>query len=136
MKHNQSKFNELILPYIDLIYFDLKILNPELHAQYCQVSNQKILENFEDLLKKNKEILPRIPLIPNITDTPQNLTGLVEYLRSLNIRKIALLPYNPLWLPKPEKIGIKPLYTNSKWLSNKKKEEIKAYFSDFDHNDI
>lgn len=131
-----SKFNELLLPYIDLIYFDLKIYNSKLHAQYCKVSNEKILENFEDLLKKEKDLLPRIPLIPTITDTDQNLNELAEYLKSLNIRKIALLPYNPLWLSKPEKIGIKPLYAHSEWISNKKKEKIKAHFSDFEYNDF
>jgi len=134
--YNRSKFNERILKYVDLIYFDLKIYNSKLHAQYCKVLNDKILENFEDLLKKNIEILPRIPLIPTITDTDQNLTDLADYLRSLNIRKIALLPYNPLWLSKPEKIGIKSLYTHSEWISNKKKEKIKAYFSDFDFKDF
>jgi pyruvate formate lyase activating enzyme len=134
--YNRSKFNELILPYVDLIYFDLKIYDPKMHSQYCKVSNEKILENFEDLLKKDKEVLPRIPLIPTITDTDKNLIELAEYLSSLNIRKIALLPYNPLWLSKPEKIGITPLYTHSKWITNNKKEKIKVYFSDFDYNNF
>ena len=134
--YNRSKFNELILPYIDLIYFDLKIFNPELHNQYCQVSNQKILKNFEDLVKKNKELLPRIPLIPNITDTHQNLTDLAKYLKSLNIKTIGLLPYNPLWISKSEKIGIKPIYNYSRWLNKDEKKKIKLIFSGFEFKDF
>ena len=135
--YNRDKFYEFILPYIDLIYFDLKIYNPKLHARYCKVSNERILENFEDIIKnKSMEILPRIPLIPNITDTDENLNNLANYLRTLNVKKIELLPYNPLWLSKPEKIGIKPSYDYTEWLDNKDKERIKSIFSDFEFNDF
>jgi len=135
--YNRDKFYEFILPFIDLIYFDLKIYNPKLHARYCKVSNERILENFEDIIKnKSIEILPRIPLIPNITDTDDNLSNLVNYLKTLNIKKIGLLPYNPLWLSKPKKIGIKPSYDYSEWLNNKDKERIKLIFSDFEFNDF
>lgn len=135
--YNRDQFNKFILPYIDLIYFDLKIFDPKLHAKYCKVSNEKILTNFEDVLKKKSiEILPRIPLIPNITDTDDNLNQLVNYLKTLNIKKIGLLPYNPLWVSKPETIGIKPFYDYSEWLDNNNKERIKSFFSDFEFNDF
>jgi len=115
----------------------LKIYNPKLHTRYCKVSNERILENFEDIIKnKSIELLPRIPLIPNITDTDENLNNLANYLKSLNFKKIGLLPYNPLWLAKPEKIGIKPSYDYSEWLTKKKKKEIKEIFSDFEFNDF
>jgi len=135
--YKREKFYEFILPYIDLIYFDLKIYNPKLHARYCKVSNERILENFEDLVKnKSIEILPRIPIIPGITDTNENLSNLANYLKSLNVKKIGLLPYNPLWLDKPEKIGTKQSYDYSEWLDNKDKERIKNIFSDFEFNDF
>jgi len=135
--YNREKFYEFILPYIDLIYFDLKIYNPKLHARYCKVSNEMILDNFEDIIKNQSiEILPRIPLIPNITDTDENLNNLANYLKSLNAKKIGLLPYNPLWLAKSEKIGIIPSYDHSEWLDNKNKERIKSIFSDFEFNDF
>ncbi len=135
--YNREKFYELILPYIDLIYFDLKIYDSKLHAKYCKVSNERILENFEDILKnKSIELLPRIPLIPGITDTNENLSNLANYLKSLNSKKIGLLPYNPLWLAKPEKIGIKASYNYSEWLNNKNKERIKSIFSDFEFNEF
>jgi len=105
--------------------------------RYCKVSNERILENFEDIIKnKSIEILPRIPLIPNITDTDENLSNLANYLKTLNIKKIGLLPYNPLWLSKPERIGIKPSYDYTAWLDNKDKERIKSIFSDFEFNDF
>jgi len=135
--YNDEKFKQLILPLLDLIYFDLKIFDTDLHKKYCKVPNETILTNFEDLIKNHKvEILPRIPLIPKITATKENLNNLISYLRSLNIKKLALLPYNPLWLSKAESLGVKPDYTRKKWLTNKEKEIIKKMFTGFQFRDF
>ncbi len=135
--YNRDKFYELVLPFTDLIYFDLKIYKPKLHAQHCKVSNERILANFEDLIKnKSIEILPRIPIIPGITDSNENLSKLANYLKMLEIKRIKLLPYNPLWLSKSAMIGIKPLYDYSDWLDNNNKERIKSFFSNFEFDDF
>ncbi|MFB0563254.1 MAG: glycyl-radical enzyme activating protein [Candidatus Lokiarchaeia archaeon] len=135
--YNREKFNGLILPYVDLIYFDLKIFDPKVHIQYCKAKNEKIFKNFESLIKNQKlEVLPRIPLIPDVTTNEENLTRLANYLKSLNVKKIGLLSYNPLWLSKPEKIGVKPQYTRSEWLNRVEKEKIKSIFSDFEFEDF
>jgi len=135
--YNRKEFERLIIPYVDLIYFDLKILNPEKHAQYCKVSNERIIENFEAIINQGTiKILPRIPLIPSITATINNLDELADYLHSLNIKEIGLLPYNPLWLSKSEKIGVNRLYHHSEWLTKKEKKEIKEIFSDFKFKDF
>jgi hypothetical protein len=65
-----------------------------------------------------------------------NLNALAEYLKSLNITQIGLLPYNPLWLNKPKKIGLTSSYTHSEWLSKEKKDEIKEIFSNFNFKDF
>ena len=39
-------FSRKILPYVDLIYFDLKIADSEAHRQFTGKSNQIIIENF------------------------------------------------------------------------------------------
>lgn len=135
--YDREKFYELVLPYIDLIYFDLKIFAPELHRKYCNVSNERIFANFEDLIKKKSiEIVPRIPLIPKITDTQENLSTLANCLKKLNVRKVILLSYNPLWISKPMMIGITPKYDYSEWLDKENKERIKLIFSDFEINDF
>ena len=135
--YNSERFNKLMLPFLDLIYFDLKIYDSALNLKYCKTPNELIFRNFEDLLiNKKVEILPRIPLIPNITDTEDNLKKLANYLRSLNIRKIGLLSYNPLWLSKPDKIGTNIEYSRSTWLTKSDKERIKSHFSAFAFNDF
>ena len=135
--YNLEKFNNLILPYLDLVYFDLKVYDSNLHKKYCKVSNERIFQNFEDLINNDKvEILPRIPLIPKVTATKDNLIKLANYLKAKNIKKIGLLPYNPLWLSKSETIGVKTEYKRSDWLNSKEKEYIKEIFSDFEFRDF
>jgi len=135
--YSLKKFNELILPNIDLIYFDLKIYDSKSHEKHCKVPNEIIIKNFEDLMKRDGiSILPRIPLIPKITATKSNLMELANYLKSFDIKEIGLLPYNPLWLSKLDSLGVKKEYSRSNWLSKKEKVIIKDIFSGFEFRDF
>jgi len=69
-----TSFKEQLLSYIDLIYYDIKIMDPAKHAAMTGQNNRIILDNFTALTRICKErILPRVPLIPAITDTHDNL---------------------------------------------------------------
>lgn len=129
--YNPKEFEDKILPFVDLIYFDLKIFNSELHEKYCGVKNTKILENFEVLINQKIDVLPRIPLIPEITTKPDNLKAIAKYLKSLNIKSIGLLPYNPLWLSKIKTLGREISYSRSEWMTKKEKEEVMDIFKEF-----
>ncbi|MBD3338505.1 MAG: glycyl-radical enzyme activating protein [Candidatus Lokiarchaeota archaeon] len=128
-----KEFFEKILPFVDVIYFDLKIFDEMEHKKYCGVSNKLILQNFERLLAEESiTVLPRIPLIPSITTNKENLLNWVNYLEKFNIKKIGLLPYNPLWLSKMKHLGHDFVYYHKKWLSDKEKNLIKNIFSQFE----
>ena len=115
----------------------MKIFDSDLHKKHCKVPNDQILINFEDLIeKKGINVLPRIPLIPKITATKNNLMALANYLKSLNIEELGLLPYNPLWLSKLDTLGAKKEYSRSNWLSKKEKDNIKEIFSGFKFRDF
>lgn len=105
-----NRFERLMLPYIDIIYFDIKIYDCETHKKYCGAPNSVILENFARLFCASKTmdftLLPRTPLIPDITDTDDNLTAIADFLADLGVKKSALLPYNPTWYQKNAKLGL------------------------------
>jgi pyruvate formate lyase activating enzyme len=65
-----------------------------------------------------KIFLPRTPLIPDITDTEANIRGIAAFLKNLNIPKVALLAYNPLWHEKSNKVGVEDPYKNSKAMAS------------------
>lgn len=126
-------FRERVWPRLDLIYYDLKILDPGEHKRWCSVGNDKILANFEALVDAGTpEVLPRIPLVPGVTDRDENLGALAGYLRSLGVRSVALLPYNPLWPAKARAVGVESAYDCTSWLSDEERERILAIFAGFD----
>lgn len=90
---------------VDLYLYDLKLMNKADHEKYVGVSNELILENLTRLTKTGRTVWMRIPLIPEITDTDDNLEALSEFLTVLGgIEQINLLPYNPLGEHKFEKL--------------------------------
>ncbi|MGB5217856.1 MAG: glycyl-radical enzyme activating protein [Smithella sp.] len=113
-----NKFMETIYPHLDSIYFDIKIIDSADHKKYCGVTNEKILDNFirlaETANKSGKTLLPRIPLIPDMTDTENNIREITSFLKDLQITEAALLAYNPLWHEKSDKVGAEDPYKNMK----------------------
>jgi pyruvate formate lyase activating enzyme len=103
-------FSEKILPHVDLIYMDMKIVDVREHKKWCGVGNEKILENFLRLhhmwQKGGVEIKPRTPLIPGITDTDDKMAALARFYEKHGIKRTALMKNNPTWLNKFEKIGV------------------------------
>lgn len=90
-------FEENILPYVDLIYYDLKIADPEAHRKYTGKPNQRIIGNFKRLMRgQGVEIHPRVPLIPGVTATGENLKAILRILREIGADDVTLLPYNPM----------------------------------------
>ena len=88
---------ERIYDFVNLFLFDLKLIDDEKHLNYTGVSNQLILSNLTLLAGKGNRIIVRIPMIPAITDTDENLRAVVDFLKPLkSIRQISLLPYNKL----------------------------------------
>ena len=131
-----EKAEKYLLPYLSDIYCDIKIYDREKHKKYCGVYNDKILENFRrmyaDREKYGYNIMPRVPLIPDITDTEENLTAIADFMRDCGVTKTDLLPYNPTWYSKNDKLGITlaPELKDAKsWQSKEKLEQLKSIFT-------
>lgn len=130
-----ERFIQFVLPHVDMIYFDIKLMDAMLSERYTGVKNDLILANFRSLheisLKKHPDfLLPRTPLIPGITDTDENLSAIAEFLSSLGIGKAALLEYNPLWHAKLNKLGKDEQGTGKsrEWMDKKHVAHCKEIF--------
>jgi pyruvate formate lyase activating enzyme len=106
---DSDAFINEMYPYLDAIYFDIKLIDDVAHRRYCGVSNTKILGNLSMLIELTAgdgvSFLPRVPLIPDITDTAENIEGIARFLTGRSVKKAAFLTYNPLWPEKNVKIG-------------------------------
>ena len=133
-----EQFRILIYPHGDIIYYDIKFIDPEDHKKFCGVSNEVILKNFiklyEEYNKGGIEILPRTPLIPDITDTEKNITAIADFYRKHDVKKAALLSYNPLWHEKNIKIGVENPYSHeekmTKWIAKEREDACRKIFID------
>lgn len=116
---NYRKFQRLVLPYIDQVYFDLKLMDDNLSWKYLGQSNRLILKNFERLSRNNMvSMIPRIPLIPGITATNSNLHRIAEFLKKCSVSSATLIPYNPLWRDKLDKLNVSSPYKRQLFMSS------------------
>lgn len=123
-------FNQ-IYDYTDLFLYDLKIIDDKLHREFTGVSNEIILNNLKYLTDKGNKVVIRIPLIPGITDTEQNLSELSAYILKLkNVRKIDLLPYNEIAESKYKRFNVTYKPGRLKTQNEKRLNELKTYFED------
>ena len=104
--HVPFEFFERIIPYTDLFLYDVKCFDSDKHRQYTGVENQLILKNLKSLLAKSTPVWIRIPIIPTVNDTEEELQRIKEYLSSCSTpEKIELLPYHAMGEHKYAAIG-------------------------------
>jgi len=97
---------EKILPFVDLVLYDIKHIDDEKHKLYTGVSNKLILENLKKMGEYGVPIEIRMPIIPGINDAKEYITRAVEFLKGVkNITRIELLPYHKLGGSKYERLG-------------------------------
>ena len=97
-----------VLPYTDLVLYDLKHLNSEKHRQYTGKPNDLILSNAKIVAASGVETLFRMPLIPKVNDDMQNIKMTAKFLHELgnNTLRIELIPYHRLGKGKYESLDM------------------------------
>ncbi len=87
-----------VLPWTDYWLYDLKLYDPVRHSDYTGRDNETILANAAIVAASGTDVLFRVPIIPSITDEPQNLEDLADFLRRLTgiNGRVELMPYHRL----------------------------------------
>jgi pyruvate formate lyase activating enzyme len=96
---------ERIVPFLDLIYFDLKQMDPACHESYTTRGNGLILDNFRRLAASFSHLQPRMPVIPGINDDEKNICATAALLHECSMDTIHCLPYHRLGEEKLSRIG-------------------------------
>jgi len=80
---------------VDLLLYDLKVINDEKHMRFTGVSNKLILGNLQKLSRNGQRITVRFPLIPGINDDEEDILELGTFVSSLsNVKELNILPYH------------------------------------------
>ena len=92
------------LEYVDIVLYDIKHMDPELHRKATGKSNDLILRNLHKIPKAIKVWL-RIPLIPGYNDSDANLRKIAELGTEVGAEKISILPFNRAGEGKYQSLG-------------------------------
>lgn len=85
---------------LDLLFTDIKHMNSDIHKKYTGVGNEQILYNIKNISKKNKDVIIRIPVIPTVNDSIDNLNKTIQFAYESQINEINLLPYHEFGVSK------------------------------------
>jgi pyruvate formate lyase activating enzyme len=84
-----------LLEKVDLVFFDLKLIDEGSHRRYTGKSNRPILRNLRALDASRVPFVIRVPLVPGVTDTDENLSAIARTVSSMpRLLRVDLLPYN------------------------------------------
>ena len=85
-----------VLPLTDHVMFDLKLMDSEQHRLYTGQPNELILKNARLAVENHSDVLFRMPLIPGVNSTEENLRATAAFLNGLDepARRLQLMPYH------------------------------------------
>jgi pyruvate formate lyase activating enzyme len=92
---------EAVLPYVDLVLYDLKLWDTALHYAATGADNGLILHNARRLAAAGVPLWIRTPIVPGYTAGAPNINALAEFIAGLgSVQRWDLLAYSNLGRPK------------------------------------
>ena len=86
-----------ILPLTDYFMCDIKAADDSLHRELTGAGNKQILENIRHISSSDKEMLLRMPVVPGMNDSEENLLQTAEFINGLpNKHRLELLRFHSL----------------------------------------
>ena len=117
-----------LLKKLDLIMFDLKIIDDDQHKKWIGLGNKQILDNILKIDELSIPLICRTPLVRGATDSKENISGITEYLSKLkNLQYWELLNFNPLGDSKYSGLEIENYFHLDKPFNDKELNVIKNY---------
>jgi len=95
-----------VLPFTDLFLYDLKHVDPRVHAGLTGVSNALILDNARRLVAAGAALTLRLPLIPGYNADEANLAAAAQFAGELGIGEVHLMPFHQLGKDKYGRLGL------------------------------
>ncbi len=128
-------FNSLsrVLPYTDMVLFDIKLIDPTAHQRFTGQSNDVILQNLRALRdyitgqSSDMRLWIRTPLIPGATATRANMTDIGTFIADNLcdvVERWELCAFNNLCRDQYRRLGIEWEYANTPLLSEAELEEM------------
>lgn len=121
-----------VLDKVGLFLFDVKMMDSKKHKEATGIPNELILDNLKRLSTKGSRIKVRIPLIPGLNDTTENIRETAEFLSSFQgITDVSLLPYHRAGIQKYRNLNRPHKMKKTQPSSSEKINQIKKQLEDY-----
>ena len=96
-----------LLPLLDLVMMDIKLMDSDQHRACTGVGNERILANARRLGQAGPPLIVRTPIIPGVNDTEAEVAAIAAFAAGLtNLLYYELLPFHPMAAGKYESLGM------------------------------
>jgi pyruvate formate lyase activating enzyme len=93
----------------DLVLFDLKVMDKDLHERFTGGSNEVILENLRAVSQIHSNLWLRIPVVAGVNDDLDNMAAVAAFASGLpGVRRVSLLPCHDFGTEKAVRLGRPP----------------------------
>lgn len=90
----------------DVVLFDLKHMDDAQHRAWTGAGNTAILDNLKALSQSHGQIWIRVPVVPGVNDSLENLEATARFVTQLQgIHHLDLLPYHSVGAAKFRRLG-------------------------------
>ena len=115
-----------LLDSIDLVLFDLKLLDEARHKEHTGVDLSRVLENAVAVSKRKVPLWIRTPVIPGYTDGDENIRAIATFIKESlpSVQRFDLLAFSNLCTSKYERLGRKFALGGRKLLPASRMEEL------------
>jgi len=92
---------------VDLVLYDIKVMDRKIHKRHTGADNQLILENAKRIAAMGKEMTVRLILVPGVNDDDKEIDNRLNFVRGLgNVAKVEILKYHRLGAGKYRRLGL------------------------------
>jgi pyruvate formate lyase activating enzyme len=104
--HVQWSAFERVLPFTQLVLFDLKCMDAERHRAATGSDNALVLENARRLGSSSTPMIVRMPIIPGVNDETSEVRAVAHFASRLSaVQAIELLPFHAFGSHKARSLG-------------------------------
>ncbi|HEY46955.1 MAG: hypothetical protein AMJ88_02820 [Anaerolineae bacterium SM23_ 63] len=95
-----------LLDVIDLVLYDIKFADNDKHTRYTGTSNEVLKQNAKKLSAAGVPLIIRLPLLPGINDSMEEIKEMVTFIEGLDtVKQVDILPYHKLGIGKYIMLG-------------------------------
>ena len=119
-----------VIKYVDLVLYDLKVIDSKRHNDRTGVSNKLILVNAERVALQAATWL-RFPVIPGFNDGAADIKDMAKFAAKIPFEKVSLLGYHSFGEQKYEKLGRKYTLHDLSCPTNDRLEQVGDVFRSY-----